>query len=234
MINNKKILGLITARSGSKRLPGKNILPFNGKPLISWSIESGLKSKYIDDVVVSTDDNEISRVSIEYGAKVPFMRPQYLAEDGTTSMEVILHALETLSNMNLSYDYLFLLQPTSPLRSSEIIDSSIEYFFEKKADSIIGITKIEHPTEWINQLGEGQSMENFFKSLNTIDKNKESKDSFKINGAVYFSSVEKVLESKALILDSNCFGYIMDKSVSVDIDYELDFLTAEIFSKTAT
>ena len=108
MIKGKKVLGLVTARGGSKRLPKKNVLNLNEKPLIAWSIEAGLGSKYIDDVVVTTEDIEIKEISKEYGAEVPFNRPDNLAKDDTLSIEVILHALDELSNLGKDYDFLFL------------------------------------------------------------------------------------------------------------------------------
>ena len=95
---NKRLLAIIPARGGSKRLPRKNILDLDGKPLIAWTINSALKSKYIDRVVVSTDDEEIASISMKYGADVPFMRPSYIASDSVSSVEVIFHAVNFLEN----------------------------------------------------------------------------------------------------------------------------------------
>ena len=228
MFEDKRILGLVTARGGSKRLPGKNLLPFNGKPLISWTILAGLKSKYIDDLIVSTDNNEIAHASKKDGAAVPFLRPKRLAQDETSSIEVIFHTLKKMAELKVIYDYVFLLQPTSPLRSSDIIDNAIESLFKRNADSVIGVTKVNHPKEWINGLGEEGSMESFHKSLKDANA---TNDQYVINGAVYFCSVVKLIEQESLILDSNCYAYIMDNSSSIDIDYEHDFKIAETIAK---
>ncbi|CEO88250.1 acylneuraminate cytidylyltransferase family protein [Syntrophaceticus schinkii] len=126
MYKGKKILGLIPARGGSKGLPGKNIKPLCGKPLIAWAIEQGLASKYLDKVIVSTDDEEIAKVSRSFGAEVPFMRPGELATDAAKTIDVVVHALEFLKQRGgLEFDYLALLEPTSPLRKNGDIDKSI-------------------------------------------------------------------------------------------------------------
>jgi len=125
MFNGKKILAIIPARGGSKRLPNKNILPMGSKPLIAWSIESAKESKYVDDVIVSTDSQAIYDVAQKYGAHTPFIRPLELAQDDTRSIDVVIHALEFFKKEK--YDYVILLQPTSPLREASDIDGAIEY-----------------------------------------------------------------------------------------------------------
>jgi len=122
MYKGKKILALIPARGGSKGLPGKNIKPLLGKPLIAWTIEQAKASKYVDRVVVSTDDDEIAEVAIRYGAEVPFLRPKELARDDSPTIDAILHALDFFSDKGERFDLLALLEPTSPLRDSEDID----------------------------------------------------------------------------------------------------------------
>jgi len=227
MIKGKKVLGLVTARGGSKRLPKKNVLNLNEKPLIAWSIEAGLGSKYIDDVVVTTEDIEIKEISKEYGAEVPFNRPDNLAKDDTLSIEVILHALDELSNLGKDYDFLFLLQPTSPLRTSKHIDEAISLLIEKEADSIIGVTETEYPIEWTNIVPDDLSMIHFYNALKKKLPNKSDSKRYKINGAIYFCNIDKLIESRSLILKSNCYCYQMDKLSSIDIDEEMDFLLAE-------
>ena len=117
------VLGLITARGGSKELPHKNILPVAGKPLIAWTIEAASKSESIHEIVLSTDDNEIARIALEYGVGASFMRPPKLAEDTSDHVQVVLHALDWLAeNKGYIPDYVCLLQPTSPLWVSGDID----------------------------------------------------------------------------------------------------------------
>ena len=126
MIGNKKLLAVIPARGGSKRLPRKNILDLSGKPMISWTIDAALGSKYIDRIVVSTDDQEIAKISKDCGADIPFIRPLELATDYATSIDVVLNLIESLERNNEYYDYIMLLQPTSPLRSTKNINESVE------------------------------------------------------------------------------------------------------------
>ena len=136
MYKGKTILGLIPARGGSKGLPRKNIRPLLGKPLIAWTIEQALASEYLDRVVVSTDDEKIAEISRKYGAKVPFMRPKESAADEARRIDVVLHAIDWMEKNDNSYDLIMLLQPTSPLRTSEDIDKAIKLFISKKADSL--------------------------------------------------------------------------------------------------
>ena len=121
MGNAHKVIAIIPARGGSKGVTRKNIKCLGGKPLIAWTIQAATKSKIIDRVIVSTEDNEIADIAIEWGAEVPFMRPSELAQNDSPGMDPVFHALKLLPN----YEWVFLLQPTSPLRSSKIIDSSI-------------------------------------------------------------------------------------------------------------
>ena len=134
MIKEGKLLALITARGGSKRLPKKNILKLANKPLIAWTIEASLKSPYIDEVIVSTDDVEIAEISRSYGADVPFIRPPELATDNASSIDVLKHAVLTLNNLDRHFDYLILLQPTSPLRKATHINEAIKMYVDKKSD----------------------------------------------------------------------------------------------------
>ena len=135
MYNSNKILGLIPARAGSKRLPNKNTLDMHGKPMIAWSISSAIRSKYIDDVVVSSDSDSILNISKKYGAKL-LKRPLKYAMDNSSSEDVILNAIKELK---INYNHTVSLQPTSPLRTSKDIDNAIELLFQKKAKSVISV-----------------------------------------------------------------------------------------------
>ena len=149
MINNKKIIGIILARDGSKRLPNKNILPFVGKPLIAWTIIVAKKSKYIDRIIVSTDSEKIAKVSKQYGAEY-IKRPGALASDTATSEDALLYVLETLTK---KYDYFIYLQPTSPLRTTQHIDEALE-IFEKSpsAETLISVTEVDKNPYWIQKI----------------------------------------------------------------------------------
>jgi len=149
MIDNRKIICIIPARGGSKGLSRKNIRSFCGKPLIAWPIAAALGSRYVDRVVVSTDDEEIAAVAHTYGADVPFLRPAELANDTASSFAVIEHTLNFLRERREQYDYLLLLEPTSPATESSDIDSAVETLAASRenADSIVGVAKLEglHP-----------------------------------------------------------------------------------------
>ena len=126
MINGKSILAIIPARSGSKGLPQKNILPLAGKPLIAWTIEVAKESKYIDKLSISTDDEKIAAVAEAHGCDVPFIRPESLSSDKAKTIDVLVHANKYFTEINEVYDYLILLEPTSPLRDSNDIDVAME------------------------------------------------------------------------------------------------------------
>jgi len=219
MINGLKILALIPARGGSKRLARKNVLKINGKPLIAWTIEAALGSRYIDRVFVSTDDDEISGVSEEYGAEVPFRRPGYLASDTATSNDVIIHAIETL---DYRPDIVVVLQPTSPLRQSLHVDESIELLLDKKAEGVVSVTPCEHSPLWANTLPIDGCMGDFLPMVN----NKRSQDLdeyYRLNGAIYCFTIDSLVENNGVSYSVNTFSYCMDNESSVDIDSKLDF-----------
>jgi len=150
MIQDKTILALIPARGGSKGLPRKNILPLLGKPLLAWTIEQALASQYLDKVMVSTDDEEIARIARDYSAEVPFLRPAELATDTATTIAVIHHALAFYKERGIGFNYLALLEPTSPLRAEGDIDKSIKLLadHEAEADSLVSLGEVhmEHPS----------------------------------------------------------------------------------------
>jgi CMP-N-acetylneuraminic acid synthetase len=150
MYKGKTIFGLIPARAGSKGLPRKNIMLLLGKPLIAWTIEQCLTSKYLDKVVLSTDNMEIAEISKKYGVEVPFLRPKELARDDSSIIDVIIHALNWLEKTGENFDYLALLEPTSPIREKENIDFGIKKLIDNRkiADSLVSIGEIalEHPS----------------------------------------------------------------------------------------
>lgn len=228
MIDGKKILAVIPARGGSKRLPSKNTLPIAGKPLIQWTIDAALKSKYVDYALVSTDCQEIARVSSDCGANVPFLRPALLATDEASSVDAVIHALEELKYRALNFDIVLLLQPTSPLRDANHIDEAVELFVKKAADVVISVCKAEHPPQWINYIPEDGSMVDF---LSTSTKNKRSQDFsnyYRLNGALYLAETEKFASSRTFFIDDKVYSYIMSNESSIDIDEKLDFEIAEV------
>ena len=149
---NKKpfIVAVIPARGGSKRLPRKNIIDLNGKSLIAYTIEAALKSKYINKVIVSTEDKEIAEVAEKFGAKVPFIRPAKLASDTASTLGVLKHAVTFIEKEeNKKIDIVITLQPTSPLRTVHHIDESIEKFLKNNFDSLVSIKSTKYPAQWL-------------------------------------------------------------------------------------
>lgn len=219
MIENKKVLALIPARGGSKRLPRKNVLDLAGKPLIAWTIEAAKKSKYIDRVVVSTDDEEIAAISKTFGADVPFMRPYSLASDTATSNDVILHAINELDE---PYDLIIILQPTSPLRNHTHIDESLELLLEKQGEGVVSVTPCEHSPLWSNTLPEDGNMDGFFDKL----FHKRSQDLpcyYRLNGAIYCFTIESLMANKGISYNDRVYSYLLPIEYSVDIDTKFDF-----------
>jgi CMP-N,N'-diacetyllegionaminic acid synthase len=223
---NKKNLAVIPARSGSKGLPGKNIRLLIDKPLIAWSIEQALASKYISNVIVSTDSQEIADIAIQYGAQVPFLRPAHLAEDHSATSDVLIHLIDELSNINQTYEYLFLLEPTSPLRETIDIDLAYEKLISTtNAKSIVGVSEIEaqHPDFCVSLDANG-----FLESANhfKVVRRQDIKSSFFFEGSIYISEIETYKAKKNFYHDK-CLGFVFPKWKSFEIDDLTDFIIVE-------
>ena len=227
MYNNKTFLAIIPARSGSKGLPDKNIKIINGKPLMAWSIEAGLKSKYIDRLIVSTDSEKYAEIAKDFGAEVPFIRPDKISTDESSRKDVIKHSLDFFKNKNELYDYIVLLEPTSPLTIETDIDTSIEkLLLDKSAESIVGVSLSEasHPDFLVN-------LKNGF--LNFINENQKSsvirrqdlEDLYFYDGTLYISEVDKYLEKE--FYHDKTLGYVSPKWKSLEIDDMYDFIMVE-------
>lgn len=228
MFGDKKILAIIPARGGSKGVPRKNIKELAGKPLIAYTIEQANKSKYIDCCVVSTEDDEIKSVAERCGGYVPFMRPPELARDDTPSIEPVLHVIERLPE----YDYMILLQVTSPLRSTEDIDGCIEFGFSRSAKSCVSVTEAKTNPYWTYTLDENMLMVPVLKLdyAKGYQRQKLPKV-YELNGACYFFEREFILTEKKFITDGT-LGYVMPAVRSYDIDTLDDFKLVEHIMKS--
>ena len=229
MYNNKKILAIIPARGGSKGLPRKNIKVLVGKPLIAWTIEEAKGSKYIDKIVVSTEDKEIAEIAKKYGAEVPFMRPRELAEDKTPTMDVLLHIVNQLEKRGEHYDFLALLEPTSPLRDISDIDDCIKLLIDnQKAKAIVSVAKLEsaHPDFNVVINNEG-----FIRRL-TGDSNFEFKrrqdlsDVFFFEGSIYVSEINTLKQRKTFYHEMT-LAYTVSRYKSYEVDDLSDFICIE-------
>jgi CMP-N,N'-diacetyllegionaminic acid synthase len=233
MYRGKRIVAVIPARSGSKRLPGKNLRLLSGMPLISWSIRAARASAYIDKIIVSTDDRRIADVARRHGAQTPFIRPRELASDSASSIAVLLHALQWLSDRGEPFELSMLLQPTSPLRTAADIDNAVRLLFRKKAQAIVSVCAAEHNPRWSNLLPRDLNMRGFLKAVERTPASNVPGRYFRLNGAVYLAFSDFVSENKSFF-GTKTYGYVMDRRSSVDIDTIDDLGYAEYLMKTKT
>ena len=227
MINEKKCLGIIPARSGNKRLHRKNIRLLAGKPLIQWTIEAGLESNAIDDLIISTDDTQIAEIAKSCGGNVPFIRPKNLSTDSSSSYEVLTHAYETLKKQGKDYSYIVMLQPTSPLRMSYHIDMAADFLEKKRADGVISVNQLNHPFEWTNTLPQSSEMLNFFEEIDVSQPSQKFLTRYTLNGAIYITDITRMKKEKSHIYGQSMYAFIMNDKDSIDIDTKYDFEIAE-------
>ncbi|WP_418113761.1 acylneuraminate cytidylyltransferase family protein [Vibrio scophthalmi] len=227
MLNTKKVIAIIPARGGSKRLPRKNILPLGGKPLIGWTIEAAQNSVYVDEIFISTDDQEIADIASQFGVAVPELRPDYLSTDTSTTQSVIFYTLEKYCK---DADVVVLLQPTSPFRCCKDIDESLEMLSNKDANMVVSVTKCEHSPLWANTLTDDLSMKDFVPK-EALKPAQELQSYYRLNGAIYAFDVESLVDKGEIIYDEHCFAYNMSQDKSIDIDTEFDFKLANFFIK---
>lgn len=225
MIQGQRVLGLIPARGGSKGIPRKNVRLVRGKPLLAWTIEQGKRSKFLDRLVVSSDDTEIMSVAAECGCEVPFRRPPELAADDTPGVAPVLHALEHLPG----FDYVVLLQPTSPLRLAEDIDGCIQLCVQRGAPACVSVTKCqEHP--WLLfRLESNLSISPLLAEGSQIACRQQLPRFVRVNGAVYVARSEWLKESRSFFTPET-IAYEMPLDRSLDIDTEADLRTLEFRS----
>ncbi|MDI6728723.1 MAG: acylneuraminate cytidylyltransferase family protein, partial [Thermodesulfovibrionales bacterium] len=189
----------------------------------AWTIKQALRSKYIDRVIVSTDDPAIARISRKHGADVPFMRPAGLATDEAKSIDAVFHALLSLSE---KYDYVVLLQPTSPLRTANEIDACVKLCVKKRINSCVSVTESEKNPYWMYSLDRNGRMHRLIKTKKAIARRQDLPKVYVLNGAIYVARIDWLLHSKSFVTDET-YAYIMPKEMSVDIDDKMDFYFAE-------
>ena len=218
-------IGLVTARGGSKSIPRKNIKILAGKPLIYWTIKAALNAKSIDRVIVSTDDHEIAKLSLKYKAEVPFIRPNQLASDTSCSIDTVIHALDQIPEAN----EIFLLQPTSPFRTSEDIDAIFSLRESIGVSTAVSVTPSKTPPEWVYRIV-GNTMLNYSAESKAL-RRQDLEQSYQVNGAIYLST-RAHLEQKKTFISNDTVPYIMSQDRSIDIDTMLDWKLAEVLSNT--
>ncbi len=230
MFNKKKILGIITARGGSRGIPKKNIKELGGKPLIAWTIEAARGSKLLDRIIVSTDSEEIASVARSAGAEVPFLRPKELATDTAKSIPVVQHALKWIKeNEGKEFDAVMILQPTSPFRTSADIDGSIKLLFETGADSVMGMAELtDFSLAKLKVLDGNRIMPLIVEEGKESSLRDANRPIYKRNCAIYLTRTEFIENDDLFGQDSR--AYVMPPERSIDINTPADFVFAEFLA----
>ena len=223
---NGNNIAVIPARSGSKGIIDKNIRELNGKPLLAYTIEAAQKAGLFDVIHVSTDSQQYANLAKEYGADVPFLRTDILSSDVATTWDAMKYVLCEYEKRGRKFDIITVLQPTSPLRTSDDILAAFDFFKAKQANMISSVCEMEHSPLWCNILPEDLSMSNFEDEKITYMPRQSHPIYYRENGAIYILNV-KHLWAEDNIYKDKCYAYIMPQSHSIDIDDEFDFLLLE-------
>lgn len=219
------MIAIIPARQNSKGVKHKNVRLLNNKPLIAYTIESALHSKYINRVIVSTDGHEIANISRQYGAEIPFMRPDHLATDTASTVDVVLHLLDQL-NVDKS-EHICLLQCTSPFRTSEHIDEAYEKMNHLGLDAIVSVCETpSHP--YLSMVIQNNRLEYLLSEARNSDRRQDFPQVYNVNGAIYCIKAKVFTENKDF-LPTNTGAYLMPQIASLDIDTEYDFDLGEFY-----
>jgi CMP-N,N'-diacetyllegionaminic acid synthase len=222
MIDSRTILAVIPARGGSKTLPRKNIIPVMGKPLLAWTVEAARRSRYIDRLVLSSDDDEIIGVAHSLGLEVPFRRPSELAADTTSTNDVLFHLLSKIAG----YDYLVVLQVTSPLRTAEDIDGCIGECVYKEAGACVTVSLAEKNPYYFRTIDSKGRLKPLIGNDYHIGRRQDLPDVYMINGAVFASQTAFFLEKRTFFTPETV-SYVMPQGRSIDIDSEKDLAVME-------
>ncbi|MBU0587280.1 MAG: acylneuraminate cytidylyltransferase family protein [Gammaproteobacteria bacterium] len=222
MIGGKKVLAVIPARGGSKGLPGKNIRELAGKPLIVWTIEAAQASGWIDRLILSSDDDEIIQVARRWGCEVPFVRAGHLATDEATTVDVVLDALQRCPG----YDWVVVLQPTSPLRSAEDIDNCLSECIGQGASVGVSVCEASASPYWMFGRDERGQLQNLLPMPEGVTRRQDLPKAYQLNGAVYVAECGW-LQVNACFITSQTHAYVMPQQRSIDIDVPIDFLLAQ-------
>ncbi len=212
-----KLLALIPARGGSKGIPRKNIRNLRGKPLLAWTLEAAQRADGIDQIVVSTEDEEIAAVARAWGASVPFLRPAELARDDTPGIDPVLHAMDQLPDL----DWVLLLQPTSPLRTSEDIEAIVRLCMERGASSAVSVCEVDKHPYWMYRHNSAQRLVPLMDAP-TSPRRQELPPVYALNGALYLARADWLRHERRFV-SSDTLAYVMPAERSADIDTPLDW-----------
>ena len=223
-------IAIIPARSGSKGLKDKNIKLLCGKPLLAYSIEAARETGMFSKIHVSTDSKEYLDISRAFGADTPFLRSVYTSSDTASSWDVVQEVIQKYSEQGQFFDSIMLLQPTSPLRTSEDICNAFNTMVERNAQAVVSVSEMEHSPLWCGTLPQNQCMDGFISSAVSVSRQKLEKY-YRVNGAIYLVSSLYFSMNRCLNYNSSCFAYVMPSERSIDIDTEFDFELAEFLMK---
>ncbi len=227
------ILGFIPARGGSKGIPQKNLFPVMGKPLLQYTLEAAANSHYLTRSMLSTEDREIRDFATHHGVDTRYLRPLELATDEATTIDTVLHALEWLEARNELPDFLVLLQPTSPLRTSQHIDNAIEQFLTSGRDSLVSVHAMtEHPWKCLDVSTSGWQF--LARPPKNITRRQDySSNYYTINGALYIATPQFIRNTQGFVTENKTDLFLMPSASGVDIDELPDVFQTEARLKTA-
>lgn len=223
MIEGDRVLAVIAARGGSKGLPGKNVRPLGGKPLIAWSIEAAAASRVIDRAIVSTDDAHIARIARQWNGEVPFMRPAELATDEASIVDCVLHAAKEI---DCDYRYVVLLQATSPLRRSTDIDAALKRCHETGAPACVGVTPFSKAA-WLHGVDDAGHLSPLLGHDGPESRRQDLPAAYMPNGAVFVAELGWLKRTRQFY-GPDTVAHVMPPERSIDIDTLLDFRLAEL------
>lgn len=232
MYQGLRIVAIVTARGGSKGLPGKNIKNLNGKPLLAWTLDQIKESKYIDEVFVSTDSEEIADVCKQYGVSVPQLRPAYLAEDNTPSIDVLEYTIQYLKDSGKEFDFVLLLEPTSPLRKKGDLDNIIKLAGENQSyDGVISVGEVhtEHPSI-IKKVTQEGTIIPYLRDISGIYQRQQCDKAYFPYGVGYLIKTSILLE-KHVIYTNRVLPYFIERWQNYEVDDIYDFVCIESIMK---
>jgi CMP-N-acetylneuraminic acid synthetase len=224
----KSCLAIISARGGSKGIPAKNIRPVAGKPLIAWTILPSIESGLFERIVVSTDSPEIADVARSYGGEIPFMRPVELAADDTPGIDPVLHAVQWLElHEHYMPEWVMLLQPTSPLRSTVDLSEAFTLSERNRADAVVSVTSVHDHPYWLKRLSPDGRMEDYIEQDRPVSRRQDLPAVYALNGAIYLVRRKILIEQKTFFPD-NTHALIMPRERSLDVDTPWDLYVADL------
>lgn len=228
MIDGKRVLAIVPARAGSKGLPGKNIRMLAGKPLLAWPIAAARASTHVDRVIISTDSRQFADIAVEHGAEAPFLRPAELASDTAPSIGFILHAIDTLAEAGNTYDYVVLLEPTSPLTEGADVDAALEQLVAADADAIVGVSKLEatHPAFAVRKSDDGGITPYASATFGEMPRRQDIEPLFSLDGTLYISTVDALRRERGFC-HTRTLGYESARHKAQEVDDLIDFICIE-------